>query len=136
MVTDMSNHTTTETTIDMSARKADLMLRTIENWAADGATSRKKIAEEMISGTLGGLWTHGWESVALGELTWEILAHKAHPEFEITDAVRSLVERTETSLLKGWMEGNSTNQLSNAMDGFRRSAARRFIKQMKPLLAA
>jgi hypothetical protein len=92
-----------------------------------GVTARAQIAEQIAeSCRVDNLWALDWVGVAYGDLCAPLTAVVADEVF--VGRLRARVEDLACALFEGWLDKNSTNQVSNGFSSASVDAARRFVK--------
>lgn len=125
--------TTTETIIEA-------IRVTCEAKCVEAVEARKVIAERIASGSyrIDSLWGCDWDAVAVGELASEFTGPEAKSasDEQFLEQVRYRATHLTDALMRGYLDGNSTNPVSNGFQSVNRSAARSFLRVLESYLSA
>jgi hypothetical protein len=104
-----------------------------------GVVARQTIADRLTGsngeGTyrISNLWGCDWVAIGVGELASEFVGPEADAatDEQMVEQVRYRMARLTEALLEGWMDGNSTNPVSNGFQSVEAAAARSFLKLLR-----
>tara|TARA_R110000744_G_scaffold88750_2_gene172862 strand:- start:3637 stop:4062 length:426 start_codon:yes stop_codon:yes gene_type:complete len=124
------NQTTNSTTTDINtAKEIEYLISNLQFWVDEGRNASDDIAEKMLTGTyrVGSMWSLNFDDIALGHRAADVLhiIKSVADQSDVAAKIEAQVERLTEQLMNGWLDPNSSNDLSRGFDATERDAARK-----------